>query len=475
MAENESGTEVKKTPWAITRILFGIGDWAFSTMSNVETFFFNFFLTNVANFSPVIAGTIGTITGTIDAALCWIYGGIVNAVKPGRFGRYRTWMVMVPWIVPFLYTFQFLKIGDGPLAYVLITLGFLISHFAWNLPWAANAAMVGVAGVTPDGRAALAASRSTWNQLAGITFSYIGMPLATFIGSKVGEQNRFAAAAFILGCFMALGYFVNFLATQGYEEIETATDTKKSKTRASAKDMAKAIISTPPLIALVIADIPKMVVRFVSPAVAAYYFLYVAEPQGLKGLLPLFILFTGLGAMAGAFASAWLPKIFRGTRNAAIAVYCAMAAAMIIAYLGYQSPWLVIAMMTIAQFGQGACYSLALALFGDCAVYAQYKTGADLKGFIIGLNVLPLKIGILCRPIILNTSLALVGFNAAAISADPSLITSQLQQNITAAMALIPSIFIIVGILIYVFCYRLTKDKVLKMQDEINARQAQQA
>jgi GPH family glycoside/pentoside/hexuronide:cation symporter len=477
MAENESGkATVKKTPWGVTRWLYGFGDYAFSSMTSVETYFFNFFLTNVANFSPVIAGTIGSITSMIDAALSWVYGGIVNAVKPGRFGRYRTWLVTVPWIVPFLYTFQFLKIGEGILAYVLITLGFVVSHIVWNLPWAANVTLTSVAGGSSDGRAALASSRATWNQIAGITFSYIGPPLATFFGAWLGQQYSYAALAFVLGWFMVLGYFVNFLATTGYEEIETGDKATavESKSKASVKDMFKALAQNPPLIALIIADIPKMIVRFVPGAVAAYYFLYVAEPQGMTGMLPRYILIVNIGAFAGAFCSAWLARIF-GTRNASIGTYIVMAIAMIIAYIGYLNPWLVIAMMTIAQFGQGVGYSLAIALFGDCAVYAQHKTGVDSKGWVIGLNVLSLKIGIIGRPVILNTSLALVGFNAAKIKADPSLVTPALQQGITAAFALIPAIFIIIGALIYIFGYRLTKDQVTKMQEEINARQAKQA
>jgi GPH family glycoside/pentoside/hexuronide:cation symporter len=475
MAENEFAQR-KKTPWGVTRWLYGVGDYAFTTMSNVETYFFNFFLTNVANFTPVIAGTIGSITSIVDAALSWIYGGIVNAVKPGRFGRYRTWLVMVPWIVPFLYTFSFLKIGDGPLAYVLITLGFIFSHIVWNIPWSANVTLTSVAGNTPEGRAVLASSRATWNQIAGITFSYIGPPLATVFGAWLGEEYRYAALAFVTGWFMVLGYFVNFLATTGYEEIETAEDLskKQSKSRASVKDMVKALTQNPPLIALIIADIPKFIVRFVPGAVAAYYFLYVAEPQGMTGMLPRYILIVNIGAFFGAFLSGFIAKKLTA-RNAMIYSYIAMAAAMLIAYFNYQNPWLVIGMMTIAQFGQGVGYSLAIALFGDCAVYAQYKTGVDSKGWVIGLNTLSLKIGVIGRPVILNTSLALVGFNAAKIKADPSLVTPALQQGITAAFALIPAIFIIIGALIYIFGYRLTREEVVKMQEEINVRQAKQA
>jgi len=244
MSEDENPRKTGPKPITkTTRFFYGFGDYCFASMSNVETYFFNYFLTNIANFAGGVVTTIALVTSLVDAGLSWIYGSIVNAVKPGRFGRYRTWLVMVPWIVPFLYTFQFLKIGDGPLAYILITLGFILSHICWNLPWAANITLVSVAGGTPEGRAALASSRATWIQVSGVTFGYIGPPLATFFGAAIGERNSYAALAFVLGWLMVLGYFVNFIVTSGYEEIETVQGAvaKPSKTKASAKDMVRSL------------------------------------------------------------------------------------------------------------------------------------------------------------------------------------------------------------------------------------------
>ena len=42
---------------------YGAGDFGFTLMTNVETFYFNAFLTNVAGFSTAMAGTIASIDG----------------------------------------------------------------------------------------------------------------------------------------------------------------------------------------------------------------------------------------------------------------------------------------------------------------------------------------------------------------------------------------------------------------------------
>jgi GPH family glycoside/pentoside/hexuronide:cation symporter len=468
MAENETVRGKGPKPVsAKTRLWYGAGDWAFSTMSNVETYFFNYFLTNVANFAGSVATTIALITSTVDAALSWIYGGIVNAVKLGKFGRYRTWLVMVPWVVPFLYTFSFLKIGDGPLAYILVTLGFIVSHVVWNLPYVANVTLVSVAGGTPEGRAALASSRATWNQIAGITFSYLGPPLATVLGAFLGESYRYAALAFVLGWLMVLGYFVNFLATTGYEEIETAGDLskKQSKTKASVKDMAKSLFRNPHLCFLIIADIAKWVIRFVPGAVAAYYFQYVANNMAL---LPQYILIVNVGAFVGAFFSGFIAKKLTA-RNTMIYSYVVMAVILILAYLNYSNAWMVIGLMTVVQFAQGICYSLSTALYADTCVYARWKTGSDSRGWIMGLSNIPLKVAIIGRSLIVNISLVLVGFNAAAIKGGAQQVTVELQKGITAAFVLIPAIILIIGFILLTFGYRLTREKVVWYQAEIDA------
>ena len=463
-------TGSKRITW-VTRYFYGFGDYCFALMTNVETYFFNYFLTNIANFAGGVVTTIALITSIVDAGLSWIYGSIVNAVRPGRFGRYRTWLVMVPWIVPFLYTFQFLKIGDGPLAYVLITLGFIFSHVGWNLCWAANITLVSVVGTSPGDRAALASSRATWVQMAGITFGYIGPPLATFLGAYIGAHNSYAALAFVLGWLMVLGYFVNFLVTSGYEVVEAvAVVNAPSRTGASAKDMAKSLFLNPHLCFLLLADVAKYIARFVPGAVAVYYFQYVANDLGM---LPHFLLLTNLGAFAGSFVTGFIARKM-SARNIMLFSYAGMAISFILAYINFLSPWSVISLMTIANFALGVAMSISTVLYADAAIFARWKLGVDSRGWIMGLINVPIKAGIIGRAIIVNVSLVLVGFNAAAITANPELLTIDLKRSITAAFALIPAIIVIVGIPLLLFGYRLTQEKILRYQTEIESRDSGQ-
>ena len=193
MSEKENSTPAgAKTKVGLTtqlKYLFGVGDAGFVLMSNIETFYFMSFLTNIAAFAPVVAGLINSVFSIVDASLSWIYGGILNGVNAKKWGRYRSWLILVPWIVPFLFAFQFIKISDNTLlSAVVITAAAIISHVVWNIGYVANATLISIVGKTPEDRATLSSSRATWNNIGGLLFSYLGLPFATFLVSRHTAQ-----------------------------------------------------------------------------------------------------------------------------------------------------------------------------------------------------------------------------------------------------------------------------------------------
>ena len=449
------------------RFWYGIGDCTFTLMTNVETFYFNNFLTNVAMFAPNVAMTISTVASIIDAALSWIYGAIINAVKPGKWGRYRSWMILVPWIVPFIYAFEFIRIGEKPgLSAVLITLAAVVSHVVWNLPYAANASLVAVAGKTPEQRQQLASSRATWNNLASVLFSYLGLPLATVFAGILGAKYQWGAVAFVLGMTMVVGYWVHFKVTDGYEEIEDLSSGKQSKTKASAGDMVRGLFQNPPLIVLIIADLPKWIVKFVVAAAAIYYFRDAANRIGLQVT---YVLVSGIMGVVGSFLAGILVKKF-SSRTMMIGSLLIMALLMFLAYLSYANPILVMILVSLAMCGYGVCYAAAPALYADTAVYAKWKTGKDNTGWIMGLQTVPLKVAVIIRSVVVNAVLIAVGYNAATY--DFATASESVKQSLTIPFTLIPAIAVAVGGLLLLVGFRLTKEKVAEYQAEIDAREA---
>ena len=449
---------------------YGVGDFGFTLMTNVESYYFQIFLTNLAKFSPTVAGLIGTITTAVDACLSWIYGAIINSVKPKKWGRYRSWLIMLPWLVPFLYAFQFLKVGDGALAAIIVTLGFISSHVVWNFPYVANVSMISVAGKTPDERSQLASTRGAYANLSKVVFSYVCPLIATFFAGIVGETNQYGATAFVLGCIMAALYYAHFKMFEGYEVVEEvpaqAAKKVKSKDRTSGMDLIRALLQNPPLIALLLADIAKFLFNFVVAGSAAYYFLYIAQNEKLT---PTYILITNIFCVFGSYAAKSFAKKF-SSRNTAIGMFFIMAVVLVICNFMYTNVFMVIGLMALAQFGYGVAYSLTPALYADTIIYSEWKTGKNATGWISGLQNVPLKLGVLARGIVVPACLAVANFDADKV--DMANIPLDLQKAICLAFMIVPAVALVVAGLLLLFGFRLTKEKVVQYQDEIAARKA---
>ena len=459
MKETTQQTEKPKGLSNSLKYFFGVGDAGFNLMSNIETFYFMTFLTDLAAFSPAIAGLINSVFSIVDACLSWIYGGILNGTKAKKWGRYRSWLILVPWIVPFLYAFQFIRVSSNEmLSAVIIIAAAIASHVVWNIGYVANATLVSVVGKTPEDRATLASSRGTWNNIGSLLFSYLGLPLATLLAGFVGETNKFAAAAFCLGILMVLGYYAHFKMTDGYEEIETGNGPKAGAAKVSIPDMFKSLFANPQLMILMIADLAKWCVKFVTAAAAIYYF---RDAMHNPGLMTPYLLAIGLAAIVGAFATRYLAKSL-SNRTTAIISFVGMAVSLALIYVAYTSYVAVIALMTLAQFFYGVAYSISPALYADTVVYTTHKTGKNAAGWIMGLQNLPLKVGVFMRGTIVAACLAAVGWQKGVV------LEGAARRGMTVALGLVPAILCAVGAVLLIVGYKLTREKIAECQAAIN-------
>lgn len=452
--------EPKKLSSAL-RNAYGVGDAGFVLMSNIETFYFMTFLTDVAGFSAAIAGVINSVFSIIDACLSWLYGGIINGAKAMKWGRYRSWLIILPWIVPFLYAVQFIRISDNEVvSAIIIIIAAVVSHMAWNFPYVANATLVSVVGKTPEDKAALSSSRATWNNIGGLLFTYMGLPFATLLAGFVGEKYKFAAAAFCLGILFVVGYFAHFKMTDGYEEIEASGSVKKQANKVSIPEMFRSLFQNPQLLILMIADLAKWCVKFVTAASAIYYF---RDAMGNPGHMTLYTLLIAIGAIVGAYSVRFLVKKI-DSRSITILAYLGMAVFLFLIFVLYTNAYLVIFLMTVAQFFYGMAFASSPALYADTVVYATWKTGKNAAGWIMGLQNLPLKVAVFLRGVILTACLTAVGWQSGVV------LQGAARQGMTVAFALVPAIFCAVGALLLIFGYRLTKARIMQYQSEIDAR-----
>lgn len=448
------------------KYFYGVGDCGFTLMTSLESYYFNFFLTDLAQFGMGAVSLITTIASVIDACTSWMHGAVLNSIKPKKWGRYRSWLVLIPWIIPFLYAFQFLKIGDGVVSVVVIIAAAVFSHILWGFPYVANVSMITVAGKDPNDRTQLSSTRAAWANFSKVLFSYVAAPLAALFAGIIGETNKYGATAFVLACIMAVLYFAHFKMFDGYEEVETDTEKHQEKSdtsKTSGGDLVKSLIQNPPLIFLMLADIAKWMFNFVCSGVAIYYFKYVAQDEGL---LATYILVSNILCVIGSYLAKNIARKI-STRTTMITAFIIMAGILIVANFTYGNTLLVIILMSAAQFGYGITYACTPALYSDTIIYAEWKTGKNATGWISGLQNVPLKIGVMTRGIIISVCLAMASFDS---TINPAMATIEVKKGICAAFMIVPACALIIAVLLLLFGFRITKEKVEQYQTEIAAR-----
>ena len=141
-----------------------------------------------------------------------------------------------------------------------------------------------------------------------------------------------------------------------------------------------------------------------------------------------------------------------------------MAIALGLIYVFYSSAVAVIALMTVAQFFYGIAYSTSPALYADTVVYTTWKTGKNAAGWIMGLQNLPLKVGVFLRGTIVAACLASVGWHSGIV------LEGAARRGMTVALGLIPAILCALGAVLLIFGYQLTREKIAQCQAEIDRK-----
>ena len=458
---------VAKKPLSKTiKRFYGVGDFGFNLMALVEIYFFVFFLTDIAKLPLGLVAIIGTVTSVVDAVTSPFYGAIISGTKPMRWGRNRSWILLLPPLVVPTYMLMYTKIGSDLVAAIIICAGFIVSHILWNIPWVANLSLIPVLATNPDEAALLSSRRATWTALGGIVFSFVGEPLARYFGEVTNNPILgYTLLAGATAIVMMLCYWFIFKITDGYEP--TGADAAvgpADEQRVSFKVMWQSIVQNPPLIILLISDFFRNMTMFVMTAAAAYYFTYVVQNMAL---FPTYLLAISIVQMIGSYISGNVAKKL-STRTATLISLFGLAVSLIICKFVAMNLALFFVFVLIATMFLGIVTSVMVGLYSDVSVYARWKTGEDASAFIMGLMTVALKLAIISRGTVIPFILDRVGFDP---NIDPAAATLALKTGIVNAYLLVPGIFALISAIILVSGYKLTRERVIELQSEINQRE----
>ncbi len=438
--------------------LYGVPSFGFQLFVNMEIFFFAAFLTDYAKIPVSMAGTVLMVTSIFD--IVWVpTAGVILEKSSMRWGRYRSWLLVGPPLAVLFFALQFSKIGDPAMNAILISIGFIVSHLIWNIFYAGHIAMNNSMTTVREDRISMASSRGMCNALGSIAFSMVGAKSIQLLGN--GDQALGCTLTVVVsGIVMMLCYWALFSITKDYAYHPSANAAAETRDKMSVGEMLKQIVVNPPLIGLMLAELGRYLGRFIIFGMAFYYFKYV-----VNNLAVIAVFFTGLNVVCffGAMATAPLAKKF-GERNTYILSLSLFIAGLLLVWALPMNHVSFMVVMFVAYLGYGMPDTLGVAMYSATVDYGEWKTGKNARGFIMSLISFPIKSAIFVRSVVITSVLVSAGY-VADMAATPELIA-----GIKNGIALIPALFIGVGLLIIVVLYRITPAKLKEMQEEISAR-----
>lgn len=444
------------------RSVWGISEVGFSMMSTMETVFFMIFLTDVALLPLSITGVIAGSTAIIDAISAVIAGIVIDKVT-FKSGKYRPWLLICPPIVTCFFILMFTRIGGDVTAGVLIGIGYVMSHFIWNICWTANRNLIPVISDKQSDRSWLSARIAMGSNLGKLAGSYLVPPITTALfgafaaGSTSGSVPvaAYTVAALIMAlCFLA-AYYTHYGITKGYDASVAGTKA------VTFKDMGRAVATNDQLIVVLLHDALRLVGYYGLATLCTYYAKCVL---GIPGATSYMLLFFYLGCIIGTMLTSRISARIGPKRTTFIGVlgWLVMQA---VAFILPASTVAICADLFIGQMLFGTAYGLTSNLYAMCGTYGEWKTGGQARGVTMAFCSLAIKLGVAIRGVIIPAVLGAVGYVATA--ADPTVYS----DGIHTLFSVMPVACLILSFVPLAF-FKLDDERIAQMDKEIRERSA---
>ena len=446
--------------------LWGAADIGEGFIATVSNTYFSLFLTDVAMLPLGYVSIIMLITSIYDFIIAPIAGGIIAAVKPMKWGRLRSWLLICPPVAAIFFTFSYIPLSSAILSTLFIILTFFIAKGAYNISWAANLSLIGVIAQTPAERTKLTSQRMAGFNIGKLASGYITPLLAAAFAGVVGSKFSYAPMLMLAGIVLISGQLVHFWASKGYEQ-EKSSDVEQSAEDETVglKEMFMALATNPQLLITVLIDLTSNMQSFLLPALATYYYKYVAQNTNLMAL---HMLLTGFGGLAGSLLVRSMGNKIKDHRKFLLIAYASIALLLFSCRFAAYTPVIFLAINVVCQIFTGTTQPLELQLYMDNVIYHKYKTGVDANSFIMSLSNMPVKFATILKSIIIPFVLMSAGYTAGA---EP---TPALQQGIINAYTIIPALIPVLGFIMLKFFYKLNRDEVIRMKKELETKEAKQ-
>lgn len=438
--------------------LASIGDAA---PYNFIAMYLIYYLTTVVGMNPVTAGLIYS-TATIIQGIVGVFLGPITDNTKNRFGRRRPFILVGGILIFVTLILLFIPVNFGKTGNVIYYGACLIIYMnAYSLFMTAYTALSSEMTMDYDERTKLRTPATIFQSVGNIMGMSLPMACIAFmVGSGKSESQAWSIFVTVLSLICFVGILVSWKSTKG-KELPAEVVFTGEKEENPIKTYLQ-MFTLKPFIVLMISATIFYIGYMVFQSGLTFYVLSctgLAEAQMTTALL-----ITNFVTIALALIISRLANM-TDKRTAMIICFLISAIGMGVFYIiGVRSLAVLVIMLFLYSFGNGAYWLLCYPLLYDVAEVYDYKYGKRKEGTIFSLT--GLLIGVIGVP--LGTQVLTIALNAVGYDASLAVQSAATSNGVALVVLGIPALCFIIGALSYVF-YPITKKKyeILMEQKEV--------
>ncbi|MGB9859651.1 MAG: MFS transporter [Moorellaceae bacterium] len=435
--------------------LFCLGEIGMVLMNGMGLNFFTYFLTDVALVSAALVGTIMLVGRIVDAVSVPVVGVLVEKVEM-RWGKYRSWLVVAPFLAAICFILMFSNPGLGAGSKVLFYgVLYILSSVFLNIPYTAQSALIPVMATDLEDRTRLSGRRIQMLSLGQIIGGVVTVPLLLWLGGG-SEARGFLPAIIVFAVLHVLGYQLMAAVSKPYvvgQRVETG------ETVVTLGDIVRQVFANPPLLVFGLTEFFKNCTWPIIFAIGPYYFKYVANNMAM---LTIFLTGTTVAKLVGAvIGEALARKMSKKTVYVVGMVVMALTLVGARAFAG--NAGLFTLFVSLAFAGEYISHAVNFAIYADTTVYSEWKTGKRANAIIMSVFPLTLRISQAVAGALTGYALAMIGYAGGAQ------VGAEMGLRISSVGTLVPALFALLAAVVMLF-YNFTEDKVLALEKEIKEK-----
>ncbi|MFI3207979.1 MAG: glycoside-pentoside-hexuronide (GPH):cation symporter [Eubacteriales bacterium] len=433
------------------RVSYASGLLGQNMIYNFMAMYIMFFFTDLL-LIPTQAATIIVIVASLWDAVNDPMMGLVADRTRTKWGKFRPYMLIGPFIIAFTTILCFMNFDMEPGATIIIA---AISYILWGMSYTVCDipiwAITSTVSHNPDERNIMVTLGRIGGTIGTVIVSVGSISLLNVFG---GERD--ASAYMMVAAIIAIsGAVLMFLAG-----LKTKERIQPDKEVISIKQNLKTVTVNKPLMALMIALLITNLVNGVRQCVQLYFVVYVwgdanyVTPVGLSLVI---------GMTAGMIAAPTLVKKFSKKQLFYIFSIAGAITSIVPFFGGREDVTLGLIFLGLSFACTGVITIVCSTMLLDAVEYSEWKLGYRGEGIIFSINTFLTKLSATGAKAILGMGLIMMSY------VENQEVTASVQTGFSSMMYVIPALSFLIAMIPMLF-YKLTDEERKSIHEELEAK-----